>query len=121
MTAHPAGHSAGQSVSSRTRTILGYGAFISFAAAGGVLGWFVKAESGLLVGVVIGLMIAVAVWTLLRPPVDPSAESMLELKPGVEDSAADLSATHASVLDHATRSGVVHASRSARTHKTGDL
>ena len=38
MTAHPAGHAD----NSRTRTILGYGAFVGFAAGGGVLGWLVR-------------------------------------------------------------------------------
>lgn len=117
MTAHP----AGQTASSRTRTILGYGAFIGFAAGGGLLGWYIRTESGLLVGVVIGLMVAVAVWTLLRPPDERGIDSMIEGKPGAEDSAMEHPLTHSSILDHSTRSGVVHASRSARTHRTGDL
>jgi hypothetical protein len=118
MTAHPVGHAA----NSRTRTILGYGAFVGFAAGGGVLGWLVRTESGLIVGVVIGLMVAVAVWTLLRPPAEPGVDSMIEAKPGLEDSASDFALTHSSLADHSSRGGVIaHASRSARTHRTGDL
>ncbi|MCX5691346.1 MAG: hypothetical protein NTV94_16415 [Planctomycetota bacterium] len=117
MTAHPAGYAA----NSRTRTLLGYCAFVGFAVGGGVLGWFVRTESGLLVGVVIGLMVAVAVWTLLRPPGEQSVDTMIEAKPGSEDSAADFAVTHSSLADHAARGSVAHASRSARTHRTGDL
>ena len=114
-------HSAAFSSRSGHRTLWGYGAFVGLAAAGGGVGWLVRADAGLFVGVVIGLVVAVAVWTLMRPATEATHDSQLEAKPFGLDSAADISLTESSLNEHGTRSGVAHASRSARTHRTGDL
>ena len=114
-------YSAAFSSRSGHRTFLGFGAFVGLATAGGGVGWLVRGNAGLFVGVVIGLVVAVAVWTLMRPASDALHDSQVEAKPFGLDSGADLPLTESSLNEHGTRSGVVHASRSARTHRTGDL
>jgi hypothetical protein len=66
MSSHETLHSVG--AGKGPQNWIGYSLFIMLGAAGAALGWFVRRDAGVAVGLCIGMIVAAAVWMVWRAP-----------------------------------------------------